>query len=220
MQKIVKYFVSSIVACSVLFGCIGVQAKNINGNTFPDIYVQGTKMEMASTPIKYIDNELYVPAREVMEAVGADVQWNEDKCETEIKFHNYKITLSGSKGSMEYTLGNESNTVDKSVVYVGNYNYIKLNSMESMLDINYDEYGRSNKISIRDYVPSSIEYKKKSFGKTNSEPVELSKGKTVGYTKNGLEIKRINRYFLWFIPIGYRIYVQTLDNYKYVEFTK
>lgn len=220
MSKTIRVYVALVM--SVVMWATNVSAANINGNTFPDIYVQDRIMEMTSTPIKYIDNELYIPAREVLEAMNANVVWNGDKCETQIKFHNYSIKLSGKSGSMEYTLGDESKTVNNCVTYVGNYNYIKLKELEFMLDINYDKYETNNKISIRDYVPSSIEYKGKTFSKTESDSgVEYyAPGKIVGYTKNGLEIRKKNKYILWIIPFGYKIYVQELNNEEYRLFTK
>lgn len=194
--------------------------KNIDGNTFPDIYVQNMKLEMKSTPVKYFNNELYVPAREVFEALGAEVVWNQDSCTTDIRFHSYSIKMDGNSHTMS-TYIDKNNTDDEGcVVYMGNYNYVKLSSLENILDINYDRLNTNNKISIRDYVPVSIEYKGKTYSKTDSEPVELNSGKVVGYTKNGLKIVKVNRYILWIIPIGYKIYVQTLNEDEYINFTK
>lgn len=220
LTKLLRVYTTAVL-CMIICA-VNVSAANINGNTFPEIYVQDRLLEMTSTPIKYIENELYVPAREVMEAVGANVVWDGDECETQIDFHNYNIQLSGKQGTLKYTLGEESKTIQNCVIYVGNYNYIKLKELEFMLDIDYARYKTNNKISIRDYVPSSIEYKGKTFGKTDSDSgVEHSApGKIVGYTKNGLEIRKKNRYFLWIIPIGYRIYVQELNNEGYRLFTK
>lgn len=211
---------------------LNAMAVSTLGYTYPDVYIQDKFVDFESCKVAYFDNELCMPVRETFKLLGAEVlnssegenNGTEQGSPNDVwtaYFHNLDIQFSMSDGSISYKLNGEDKKIDDCVRCLGNYMYVKLSAMENFVDVNYDNLEKHNKISLRDYTPQTVEYKNKQWSKGSANPVDIKgKGEVLFYTENGLEVRKVRKYILWFIPWGYNLYVQDISGDKYIKYVK
>lgn len=212
---IITCMVSNIVQVSA--------AGLIDVDDLPDIYICGTKIEFNNQHPRYEGTDMYIPVRETFETIGAKVDWNQEKRQATVRLRNIDIVFDTSTGDITV-----DNKIDKDgikiedAVYVEVHScYVKLDMLEHIFNIDKKFLGSENKININDGMPLSIDIGKKTYSKTN-EFVENQKkaGKVIGYTINGLEIRKNTFKLFWIIPLWSKIYVQDLDERTYFLYTK
>ena len=217
----IKRLISSVIAvCVTLTAYCSAYALNLSGANYPDVYILDRIMNWTSTMPIYDESELYLPSRETMEALGSTVEW--DNGSVTISFHNIELKLDIQSQKLYCISPYETTEIEDSVIQRGNFTYIRMSALQGIVDIVETDVEHGNKVSLRDYVPSEITYKNKTWSKGSSQSVSLDGKKTtvVGMTVNGLEIHKLQKYILWIIPWGYEIYVQDTDNKQFVKFIK
>ena len=212
-----------IVACMVS-NIVQVSAAGlIDVDDLPDIYICGTKIEFNNQHPRYEGADMYIPVRETFETIGAKVDWVQEERKATVKLRNIDIVFDTNTGNIfvDNKLDKEGITI-KNAVYTEIHScYVKLDMLEHIFNIDKKFLGSENKININDGMPLSIDIGKKTYSKTN-EFVESQKkaGKVIGYTINGLEIRKHTFKLLWIIPLWSKIYVQDLDEKTYFLYTK
>ena len=221
MKKVV-----SLILCTILLltSFTEVFATGlIDVDDLPDIYICGTKIEFNNQHPRYEGEDMYIPVRETFETIGAEVNWVQEERKATVKLRNIDIVFDTNTGNIfvDNKLDKDGITI-KNAVYTEIHScYVKLDMLGHIFNIDKKFLGSENKININDGMPLSIDIGKKTYSKTN-EFVESQKkaGKVIGYTINGLEIRKNTFKLFWIIPLWSKIYVQDLDERTYFLYTK
>ena len=102
-----------------------------------------------------------------------------------------------------------------------NYCYVKLDMLGEIFNIKRQFMQDDNKINIEDGMPLTVEIDGDKYSRTNkSTNNKKETGKLLGYTKNGLEIRKDTFKLFWIIPLWSKIYVQDLNERTYYLYSE
>lgn len=231
-KVVIKSTIMILLALAIMLSPFATVATAAKGNMgqfeIPEIYMNGEPVKFQSETPTYVDGELWVPVRELFEAFGSTVEWDNKKRQAFVTCRAVKIYFKTKTGDIEIynnllddgTFSDEPTKIKKATEVVGNYTMAKLESIGEIFQLDYN-YTKEGGINIRDREPLTVEIGGKSYGKTK-DTVDISEqpGELVQYTVNGLEIRRKAKKFLWIFTIGYTVYVESIDGTKYLVYTK
>lgn len=218
MKKLVSILLIIVSALSM-----SVSAARLDVADFPDIYICGKEIEYTSCHPQYKDGELYIPVRETFETFGSKVVWHNKEKKITVKVRNVNIDFNAKSGDIVI-----DNKIDKGGIKIKdavfmdvNYCYVKLDMLGEIFNIKRQFMQDDNKINIEDGMPLTVEIDGDKYSRTNkSTNNKKETGKLLGYTKNGLEIRKDTFKLFWIIPLWSKIYVQDLNERTYYLYSE
>lgn len=245
----IKRILAIALSVTTIGLAINVGAYNLDGYSYPRVFINGRYNEEISTMVRYDGDTICVPMEITISALGGkeevkeqnDISTEENGEQNgtnegvdgtnevavenvnmhEFSFHLLSLKMDVDSGKIEVSSPLSSYDIESGVLWIGGAEYIKLTALDSTLTVDYSNFEKKNKINIRDVMPSSIEYDGKTWNKTSDSKTELgTKAELVDTTKNGLGIYKVRKYILWIIPFGHEVYMCSTNNETYYRYNK
>lgn len=166
-----KKILSFALCVLMLFACLNVSAQNIS------VELDANKLEFDTPPVN-IDGRVLVPARTILEAMGATVLWNSETRTVTSKLNDTTVVMTIDSSQMK--INGEKKNIDVPAKIINDRTMVPSRAITKAFgaDVSWDAHSDTVKIFTKDFVLRTKEMKahksSKVLSKENSTTSDFS----------------------------------------------